>query len=279
MNIIKQSFTFLGDCPTANNKDAMKRVEQIGRICYQSQDRITNDSYGKFVDKLVEDAHTSMVEHSNLVIKVKGNDCNHLLAHKYLHSVKLDNGWVIAGNYRTWMHIYNVTDWRQVETMVRTRTNGTIIRKVSDIPTPLRAITVVLKTDRAVSHELVRHRPCSFAQLSQRYVDHKKGVGFILPLHYYKAHDEQEDNAAYATWKFACARAEISYTQLREAGESPQYARSVLPNSTATEIAVTAYIPEWAEIIFPLRTAPNAYYMIKDIMSQIKEEFISKGLI
>lgn len=277
MNIIKQSFTVLPDCPT-NNVNAMKRVEAIGRICYQSQDKITNDSYIKFVDKLIADGHTAMVEHASIVVKVKDENVAARMC-PFIKSTTTDKGLFLAGNYRAWMQLYDVTDWRQTEAVVRDKTGGGVIRKINDIPSALRSVTVIFKTDRAVSHELVRHRPCSFAQLSQRYVDHKKGVDFILPLHYYKAHDEQEENPAYATWKFSCARSEIAYSQLRELGESPQYARSVLPNSTATEIAVTAFIPEWVDIILPLRTAPGAYYMMKDIMAQVKDVFTEKGFI
>ena len=43
------------------------------------------------------------------------------------------------------------------------------------------SITVRFIVDRGVSHELVRHRLCSFAQESTRYCNYKGGVTFVIP--------------------------------------------------------------------------------------------------
>ena len=41
----------------------LKRIEEAGRICYQSTHKITDDSYIAFVKKLLERGHLSVVEH------------------------------------------------------------------------------------------------------------------------------------------------------------------------------------------------------------------------
>lgn len=47
-----------------------KKVEKIGRICYKSEDKITHDSYKKFVSNLIERKHYAMLEHARLFFEV-----------------------------------------------------------------------------------------------------------------------------------------------------------------------------------------------------------------
>ena len=73
--------------------------------------------------------------------------------------------------------------------------------------------TIRFVTNRGVSHELVRHRPCSFAQESQRYVGYDKEkfgseITVIRPL-------LEEDTREYELWKYAMEWAETVYMQLR----------------------------------------------------------------
>lgn len=133
---------------------------------------------------------------------------------------------------------------------------------------------------RAVSHELVRHRPCSFVQLSQRYVNYKDGqfrgeIDFISPVSINKkaGKNPAEYCEDYATWHALCADAEVAYFHLLETN-SPQVARNVLPNSCATEIYIYASISEW-EHIFRLRTSKHADPAMRELMTPLEEEFKS----
>lgn len=47
-----------------------KKVERIGRICYKSEDKITSDSYRKFVSNLINRKHYAMLEHARLFLKL-----------------------------------------------------------------------------------------------------------------------------------------------------------------------------------------------------------------
>lgn len=49
----------------------LRHIEQVGRICYKSEDRISNDgeSAKKFVAMLIKNGHEAMIEHSTLSIK------------------------------------------------------------------------------------------------------------------------------------------------------------------------------------------------------------------
>lgn len=44
-------------------------IEKVGRTCYKSEDKITEDSAAKFVGNLIKRGHEAMIEHWNLVFK------------------------------------------------------------------------------------------------------------------------------------------------------------------------------------------------------------------
>jgi thymidylate synthase (FAD) len=48
----------------------MKHVEWCGRVCYHSEDRITEDSAGRFVEKICRNNHESVLEHGNLTARI-----------------------------------------------------------------------------------------------------------------------------------------------------------------------------------------------------------------
>jgi thymidylate synthase (FAD) len=125
-------------------------------------------------------------------------------------------------------------------------------------------------TDRGVSHELVRHRLCSFAQESTRYCNYKGGVVFIEPSTF-----EDWDQESRVVWLQSCERSEQRYVKLIELGRSPQQARAVLPNSTKTEIVVKANMREWLHI-FQLRCAPSAHPDIQALMNPLRKELLAE---
>ena len=142
--------------------------------------------------------------------------------------------------------------------------------------------TVKLMCDRGVSHELVRHRPCSFAQESTRYCNYTLGkfdqeLTFIKPLFF------EEGSDLYAKWLSAMNIAETHYFELIEKGAKPEEARSVLPNSLKTEIIVTATEKEWQHI-FNLRvhgTTGRPHPQIKEVFKPYYEYLkeVTKGRI
>lgn len=66
MRIVDPDFAIL-DRPTRD--DALKKIEIVGRICYKSEHKITDDSASKFVGMLARRGHTSMLEHVSATIK------------------------------------------------------------------------------------------------------------------------------------------------------------------------------------------------------------------
>ena len=122
--------------------------------------------------------------------------------------------------------------------------------------------TVRFATDRGVSHELVRHRIASFTQESTRYVNYeKRGMTFVVPV------DIDTGSWQYTYWLNHMRDSEWRYNALIDTGASPQFARSVLPNSLKTEVVMTANLREWRHV-FSLRTKPDAHPQMADLMRQ-----------
>ena len=69
--------------------------------------------------------------------------------------------------------------------------------------------------------------------------------------------------------------AEQSYLKLLELGATPQEARSVLPNSTKTEITITANYREWRNF-FKLRTAKAAHPQMREVAIPLLAELKKK---
>jgi len=142
-------------------------------------------------------------------------------------------------------------------------------------------MTVKFVTNRGVTHELVRHRMCSFAQESTRYVKYDGDMEFIKPVwckdeligkynndrileNFHKMFPGPEREAE-SIFVIDCFSSERTYQQLLEYNWRPEQAREVLPNSLKTEICVKANLREWLHI-FSLRTSKAAHPQIRELM-------------
>jgi len=140
-------------------------------------------------------------------------------------------------------------------------------------------MTVIFTVDRGVAHELVRMRDCSFAQESTRYCNYASdkfgsNITFIKPFEFdNKSHE-------YWIWSNTMKSIESSYLALIDNGIKPQMARSILPNSVKSTIAVTTNLREWRHI-FNLRacdaTGP-AHPQMKEVMIPLFKEVRSTYL-
>lgn len=214
----------------------LQRIERMARICYKSEDRITEDgeSAKKMVEMLIKKEHEAMIEHSS--------------------------------------------------------------------------ISIIFTTDRGVSHELVRHRLCSYAQESTRWCDYSNdtkfegGLTFVLPHEFAKWFMEHDNDVfskfmglanidvdvAWATyssemecphgfmpWLSSLSMSELDYLSMRRDNCTPQLARSVLLNSLKTEIGLTTNYRELRNIL-KLRTAPDAHPDIRSLFNELLKDLRSK---
>jgi thymidylate synthase (FAD) len=122
-------------------------------------------------------------------------------------------------------------------------------------------ITMRFIIDRGVSHELCRHRLNAISQESTRYVNYKnRGVEFI-DIKPFMTEDQ------YPVWLKAMEDAEHRYLELISHGATPQFARSVLPNSLKTELVFTANLRQWRHVL-KLRTSEAAQPQMREVMNQ-----------
>ena len=52
-----------------NQDEFLKRLEKYGRVCYKSEDKITDDSAEKFVRNIIKRGHEAVLEHCDISVK------------------------------------------------------------------------------------------------------------------------------------------------------------------------------------------------------------------
>jgi thymidylate synthase (FAD) len=67
MNIIEPSFEFMD---IINGNEVLTNIERIGRVCYKTEDKITQGSSRKFIKKIMENGHESVIEHEKISVKI-----------------------------------------------------------------------------------------------------------------------------------------------------------------------------------------------------------------
>ena len=161
---------------------------------------------------------------------------------------------------------------------------GMLVRQGHHAMIEFSDIIVKLVTNRGVTHELVRHRHCSFAQESTRYVKYEGEMEFIKPVwckdHLLGRWPEKAPvppgaSPSEQVWMTAMERAELDYKTLLENGWKAQHAREILPNSLKTEIVMKANIREWRHI-FGLRCAKASHPQMVELMRPLLKEVQEK---
>ena len=144
------------------------------------------------------------------------------------------------------------------------------------------SLSIKFKVDRGVSHELVRHRIASFAQESTRYVNYsldkfgneinvidiENSINLDNKM---KNMDAEIIKEIIDEWLMAMIHAEKHYLRMIKLGATPQIARSVLPNSTKTEITITANYREWRNF-FKLRVPETAHPSMREVTIPLLKE-------
>lgn len=271
-------------------KDVLKKIEWIGRTCYKSTDKITDDSAEKFVAGLIKRGHEAMVEHASFCFEIDNGvyywmkDSIQYLSDrcgfKSFMRFTSDGRNLMSGNVRAWRDLFrHLTAWVGIPAcfegfikenyVLFPEYQGQVfigklgfIRPVytDDLKTENEFlthcdVTVRFVVDRGVTHEIVRHRPASFAQESTRYCNYAKDkfggeITFIIPEFFKYGSPE------WVLWKTAMEECENTYMTMMELGVTPEKARTVLPNSLKTELIMTANCAEWVHF-FGLRACNN----------------------
>lgn len=148
------------------------------------------------------------------------------------------------------------------------------------------SVTLRFFNDRGISHEEVRHRIASFAQESTRYCNYSKdkfdGEVTYIDIERGMELDSTVSTLDYSTklaiyheWMKACLDAEDHYMKMLSLGATPQIARSVLNNSTKTEICITMNFREWRHFI-QLRNDLTAHPQMREVAQQALDMLYGK---
>jgi thymidylate synthase (FAD) len=117
---------------------------------------------------------------------------------------------------------------------------------------------------RAFTHQLVRHRLCSFTQQSQRYVDESH-------FEYIEPDSVKNNSKAHSIFSEFMGEARRTYSDLQKLGIKNEDARFVLPNAVESRIVVTADFREWRHII-ELRGSSDAQWEIRKVAIEVLKE-------
>lgn len=117
---------------------------------------------------------------------------------------------------------------------------------------------------RACSHQLVRHRMCSFTQRSQRYCS-ESGFDFVTP-------PDITDSGILNTQTYINGIWTISdiYKVLQNNGISNEDARFILPNACETELYMSFNLREFIHICNE-RLCERAQWEIRDLVNKMVE--------
>lgn len=301
MKIVKPSFEIWEQ--SVGLEGVYKQIEKVGRVCYKSEDKITEDSAKPFVDRMIKSGHGAMLEHGTVYLAMPMETLLPIEA----------NGWgkYTKNPYSKGFKVCEVDGQKRVAITTNLRVlieNGWLddLQYICE-PTEYheRRVTVHFVCDRGVSHEFVRHRVMSFAQESTRYCNYSKDkfgneLTFIIPCwldiptgHYaywdgdwcdidkMKIQLPEGEHKDIDAFLWTLNNAETHYTLLINSGWKPQEARAVLPNSLKTELVVTGFTSDWNHF-FDLRargTTGAPHPQAKELAEPLMKEFIARKYI
>ncbi|WCF57194.1 thymidylate synthase, flavin-dependent [Bacteroides phage PhiCrAssBcn23] len=294
MRIIKPSFEIWDQ--QEGLEGIYKQIERAGRVCYKSEDKITETSAKEFVERMIKSGHGAMLEHGTVYLDVPNSAGDYNLV-PFFASNPYSRVVIKPSDDR--VHNYVTTNFRVIVENVAEEYIPDILQYLCE-PTECheKRITVRFICDRGVSHEFVRHRVFSFAQESTRYCNYSKDkfgneITYILPIWStmpvgeYEVdcialskigQKEREDYTPDEQFIEAITNAEWNYFHLLQLGWTPQQARAVLPNSLKTELVMTGFVSDW-EHFFKLRDAGSAHPQARELAHPLHMEFLRRNYL
>ena len=297
MKIIKPSVEIL---TPVDDAEVLKHIERCGRICYKSEDKITDTSADAFVANIIKRGHEAVLEHGSFRFQMNHTamiDLQCLVQEmenkgffSYLRFTREERS-IVSGNVRAWRDFMKACvrhfdcipgymrkfiranpvlfpEFQDPKILGGNRSEMFAPVAISDLKTITEHlvhhdVTAKFICDRGVSHEIVRHRPSSYCQESTRYCNYSKD-GFGGEITVIAPLFLGRDTPGWNIWRRSCETSETAYFDLLDYGCTPQEARSVLPNSLKTEIVTTAALGEWHHFMV-LRTSPAAHPQMREV--------------
>lgn len=67
MRIIEPQIEILDEI---NGSEILRKIERAGRVCYKSEDKITNESAKIFIQNILNSGHESVIEHEKISVRI-----------------------------------------------------------------------------------------------------------------------------------------------------------------------------------------------------------------
>ena len=276
MKLINQSFEIL------EQKDftitgIKKFIERCGRVCYKSEDRITDDSYKKFVNMLVKRDHARPLEFGTVHLQMYISDFHKLRDTLCINNIWNDQ-WIkyhYVGNLT-----YVTTNYRYYLAIIKVFPSAENDFDPQDDELYPRRYTVHFITSRGIMDEFRTHVGLSHLAESSRYCSYDKNrfgneLTFIIPnwVNTNCPNKEQEGpSVASIEWSTTMLDAEASYMNLIKMGCTAQEAREVLPLAVKSELISCGFEDVWSNFFYR-RCAKDAHPMAREIAIPLQKRF------
>lgn len=290
MKLIKQSFEIL-EQTDYSLKGIKQFIERCGRVCYKSEDRITDTSYEKFVDMLINKDHARPLEFGTVHLLIPESDFKEVYAS--LAEIGLDNyDWLQYCYYQG--SYYVTTNYRYYLDIIKCIPS--IQKYFSETYSKYypKRYTVHMILSRGVMDEFRTHVTLSHLAESTRYCNYSRDkfdnqITFIQPswiiLDKEMApinelcllagqYDRENPNLRYLA---SLVDANYTYISLLNKGWTPQQARDVLPLSVKSELISCGFGSAW-DNFFYRRCAKDAHPMAREIAIPLQDKFKEMGL-
>lgn len=281
MKLIKSSYSII-DQPV-NLEDVYKQIEIAGRVCYKSEDKITENSAKTFVDKIEKLNHGSVLEHGTIYLKIKLSNIS-VEDTYFINNVKR----IFSSNYYSQLNevhdyfkitYYITTNYR---VLIENLSQEEIFKLLSYICPPEenheKRTTVKFITSIGIAREFIRHRVFSFSNESTRYCNYNRDkfnneITFIST--YWLDNCSPISKDLYIT---GLRKSEKTYLNLIDEGLQAQQAREVLPLCTKSELVMTGFNKDWKRF-FELRDTKKAHPDAAILVHSLHEEFKQKNYL
>lgn len=254
----QQDFTLAG---------CLKQVEKAGRICYNSESKITDDSYKEFSERLIRNKHYSPFGHGTLLIDlVKLQEKKPMLYNRIVEILPKDNmrydisyNGILTTSARLLIEPLDSDFETFTEISIFSNNDN-----VGFVPPDYERLTFKVTTSIDMTRELNTHKwSLDICEMSTRYV---KMNSVIKPYNWDSLTSEQQQ-----LWIASTNQAFENYNKLIELGIPKQEARKKLPLETVTEVYYTAFRHQW-EYVIAKRTAKGVHPQMIELMKLIKEK-------
>ena len=317
MKVIKPSVDIL-DQQGPGFDGMLRHIEKVARISYLSADKMTDESYQKFVDMLKRIGHWSALSCGTVYLNIPRYEID--LIEKLLSIDTLRMKGPFIRWYETGEGDFLITtDYR---VCLQLGIDDDTIKRLWRQPTEnfYHRVTSHWVCSRACSHQVVRHRAFCYNQESQRHVNYKEGLTFILPQWAYTIQKEISETCKWPddeprTWileedgeqlwntltcedRTAAGREELwrkaedeyrfEVTSEESTKLRPQDARGCLPEDSKTEFYMVGFVEDYfytpeegsTEMagFFKLRTDKSAQAEVRVLSESLKQQFIDSGI-